>query len=868
MAWNPPEQAILPAAYLVGLAALCVSGGISPGPLFHAAPDSPIGLPAAPISSSASGSPLHRIGGPSLGASVGPLAVHRPLGPIASGGLLPPPAAGSIPVVKTVVVGSQPIWATYDTGNGYVYVPNYGGNTESILNGTQVLATVRVGSSPYASVYDASNGDVYVSNQGSANVSVLHGVQLVATVKTGNSPEYSAYDSANQWVYVPNEGSASVTVINGSTVVGTVTVGTFPYNATYDPANGFVYIANEGSSSVTVINGTKVQGTVTVGNAPWSGVYDSANGFVYVPNSGSASVSVLNGTKVQATVKSGSSPLYGGYDDANGFVYQANFAGSSVTVINGTTVAGTVSVGSAPIAATFNPRNGYVYVANSGGSGSISVLNGTNLLTTLGGGGNAQNAVYDDRNGYVYIPNENSNNVSVVVDDHQVVFSEVGLPTNTEWWVNLTSGDTNSSLGGNLSFALPDGVFNYSVSTTNRSFASPVGSVQVLGRATAVALTFTPVRFGLSFRESGLPNGTAWSVDVGGVTLGATVAGPGSITFNETNGSYRYTIAGVPGWTTSNFTGILMVNGTPVAVPLVWTQVTYTVAFQATGLRAGVEWWVNITRGPSSASQSSAILIGLGNGTYSFTVGSLDKTYAAPGRPFTVTGAVQSETVAFSRVTFPVLFTESGLPLGTPWAVTVGPSNLASTSTVVKTTEVNGTYPFTVGRVDGWTTANYSGSVRVNGGSVSTAVAWSQVVYSVTFRENGLPSGARWTVVFNGVSNTSAGSIAFPRTPNGTYAFQISAVPGYTASPTSGAFTVRGSDETRTIVFSAIPPPATHSPAPTFLGLPSTEGYAVVAGVAAIVVIALAGLLLRGRRRSPPTDVELRSPPDPPGDAP
>lgn len=807
--------------------------------------------------------------GGSFGATGGPLAVHRPLGTVPSGRLLPPPAAGSIPVVKTVAVGSQPIWATYDTGNGYVYVPNYGGNTESILNGTQVLATVRVGSSPYASVYDASNGDVYVSNQGSANVSVLHGVQLVATVKTGNSPEYSAYDSANQWVYVPNEGSASVTVINGSTVVGTVTVGTFPYNATYDPANGFVYIANEGSSSVTVINGTKVQGTVTVGSAPWSGVYDSANGFVYVPNSGSASVSVLNGTKVQATVKTGASPLYGGYDDANGFVYQANFAGSSVTVINGTTVAGTVSVGSAPIAATFDPRNGYVYVANSGGTGSISVLNGTNLLTTLGGGGNAQNAVYDDRNGYVYIPNENSNNVSVVVDDHPVLFSEVGLPSNTQWWVNLTSGDTNSSLGANLSFVLPDGVFNYSVSTTNRSFAAPVGSVQVLGRATAVALTFTPVRFGLSFRESGLPNGTAWSVDVEGVTLGATVAGPGSITFNETNGSYRYTIAGVPGWTTSNFTGSLTVNGTPVSVPLVWTQVTYTVAFQATGLRTGAEWWVNITRGPSTPSQSSAILIGLGNGTYSFTVGSLDKTYAATGRPFTVSGAVQSETVAFSRVTFPVTFTESGLPAGTPWSVTVGTTNVPATTAVVKTAEVNGTYPFTVGRVDGWTTTNFTGSLRVLGASVSTTVAWTQVGYSVTFRETGLASGVRWTLVFNGVSNAPVGSVAFPRIPNGTYAFQVPTVSGYTASPTTGAVTVKGSNETRTVAFTAIPPPSTHAPSPTFLGLPSTEGYAVVAiGAVGIGLVAVAGWMLRRRRRGPPVDREVGPGIEPPEETP
>jgi len=72
--------------------------------------------------------------------------------------------------------------------------------------------------------------------------------------------------------------------------------------------------------------------------------------------------------------------------------------------------------------------------------------------------------------------------------------------------------------------------------------------------------------------------------------------------------------------------------------------------------------------------------------------------------------------------------------------------------------------------------------------------------YSVSFSENGLPSGTQWSVILDGsrVSSTS-NTIEFTE-PNGTYSYSIPSVPGFTSLPT-GTLSVSGSAVTETIIF-------------------------------------------------------------------
>jgi hypothetical protein len=72
---------------------------------------------------------------------------------------------------------------------------------------------------------------------------------------------------------------------------------------------------------------------------------------------------------------------------------------------------------------------------------------------------------------------------------------------------------------------------------------------------------------------------------------------------------------------------------------------------------------------------------------------------------------------------------------------------------------------------------------------------------TVSFVENGLPSGTHWSVKLGTSTNSStSNTITFPE-PNGAYAYTIGNVGGYTATPSSGNLTVSGANVNQTILF-------------------------------------------------------------------
>jgi hypothetical protein len=191
-----------------------------------------------------------------------------------------------------------------------------------------------------------------------------------------------------------------------------------------------------------------------------------------------------------------------------------------------------------------------------------------------------------------------------------------------------------------------------------------------------------------------------------------------------------------------------------------------------------------------------------------------------------------------------VTFTETGLPSGTSWSVTVNDTKLSTTTTSISVREINGTYSYTVSGVPGYSlTSSYSGSFTVKGAAVSISLTFKQVVYTVTFTETGLPSGTTWSLTLaNGtVLKSSNTSISFTE-PNGTYSYTLNTTnSNYKANSTSGSFTVSGSAVSETVGFHS-----TAKPAPN-----NTLLYVAIGVIVAVVVIAAAvGLMMR--RKKPP----------------
>jgi len=206
-----------------------------------------------------------------------------------------------------------------------------------------------------------------------------------------------------------------------------------------------------------------------------------------------------------------------------------------------------------------------------------------------------------------------------------------------------------------------------------------------------------------------------------------------------------------------------------------------------------------------------------------------------------------SDTVSvFSTITPPlVTFTESGLPSGTPWSVTLHGASDSSTTTTITFSAPNGTYYFAVGGISGYTASPASAPVTVNGTPVHVAISFSVTKYAVTFNETGLPSMTSWTVTLGGARQSStAGNITFIE-PNGTYSFSVGPVAGYAVSPASGNVSVSGKATNEAIFFNAV-----------FLGLPAMRGYALLA-VIVMLVVAVGVVVALGRvsrkRRVPPS---------------
>ncbi|EQD46736.1 thermopsin precursor, partial [mine drainage metagenome] len=121
--------------------------------------------------------------------------------------------------------------------------------------------------------------------------------------------------------------------------------------------------------------------------------------------------------------------------------------------------------------------------------------------------------------------------------------AETGLPVQTEWWVNLTSGSVSRGTGATIGLSEPDGSYTYTVATANKSYAvSPAsGQLTILaGHGTDVVVAFHSVTYPVTFVESGLRAGTEWWVSTAAAS--SPHSGAVALTMSLVNGSYAYSV--------------------------------------------------------------------------------------------------------------------------------------------------------------------------------------------------------------------------------------------------------------------------------------------------------------------------------------
>jgi List-Bact-rpt repeat protein len=213
-----------------------------------------------------------------------------------------------------------------------------------------------------------------------------------------------------------------------------------------------------------------------------------------------------------------------------------------------------------------------------------------------------------------------------------------------------------------------------------------------------VAHYWASATYPVTFTESGLAARTNWTVSLNGVLNGST--GP-TVGFNEPNGTYTFAVTsvlpGTPGtqYVATSAGGSFSLDGGAARL-----AVTYLPQFE---LAAGP-----VTQGTGVVNPSSgwfaagavvnlSALAGPGELFVGWT-GFGSGAYTGPVNPAPVVlDAPVTEQARFDpATTYPVTYTESGLPAGTSWSVTTNGVRATSTSPTVVFNEANGSYSFGV----------------------------------------------------------------------------------------------------------------------------------------------------------------------------
>ncbi|MGA8274915.1 MAG: hypothetical protein WB852_01280, partial [Thermoplasmata archaeon] len=291
----------------------------------------------------------------------------------------------------------------------------------------------------------------------------------------------------------------------------------------------------------------------------------------------------------------------------------------------------------------------------------------------------------------------------------------------------------------------------------------------------------------VTFSETGLPTGTPWNASLRGLNATSTNS---SIVFNEinsnltTNRGWGYEVSNVTvrNVATGNLTTYrvertlanVTVDNAPVTVPVTFDEL-FPITLIETGLPMGTEWNATVAGGSavqaSGTSFGDSIALSEANSTVNHAWGLEVPRVFPPGSPgyrpqltlpngTLVNGSAASVVLKGSPLTvrvhfilltppatrYPITFIETNLIPGTNWSVTVANGTSVastgwSTSATLLLWEPNSTlnaWGFTASALHYRFNATADSSVVVAGAPAQATVNF-QLLFSITFKEQGLP---------------------------------------------------------------------------------------------------------------------------------
>lgn len=483
------------------------------------------------------------------------------------------------------------------------------------------------------------------------------------------------------------------------------------------------------------------------------------------------------------------------------------------------------------------PAGSYPYSVGLETGYSVNPSSGT--VSFPGGAGDSLNVTY----------------VAVTGATYSVELQETGLATNTTWGVTFSGVGFVATSAPNVSVGLSAGPVGYQPLGVPLYTHSNGGVVNVSAGQVQLSVEYYPIGFSLyvvQFVPTGLTN-QLWTVTLDGALL--TSAG-GPVTFVEPNGSYAFAVTPPTGWYTSVAQGTVEVRGADVTVELSFSNTTYRVDFNETGLASGGAWSVDVA-GLLLAGANGSASTELPNGTYAFTVSGPAGEVAAPSSgTVVVRGAPVLVAVDFSPTTYSVVLVETGLTNASLWWVEITPPsgagyNASATGDQIDLALANGSYNYSVSSVAGPPTGTgstaASGFFVVSGAYVDLVFVFPTTAptYTVTFRVSG---ATEWTIAIDGATLYGNGSEIQVSLPDGNYSYGVVAPPGYWAAPSGG--TVRVAGAAATVEVSLYPVNGTGALDWEYLGTIGSGAVGVALGALVVAAIACGVAYQQARRRS------------------
>ena len=326
------------------------------------------------------------------------------------------------------------------------------------------------------------------------------------------------------------------------------------------------------------------------------------------------------------------------------------------------------------------------------------------------------------------------------VRSYQVLFTEQGLPDGSEWTVEV-NGTTLISTDSTLPFWDANGTYGYTVESQNPDYRPipSTGTFVLNGANLTESVVFNLTAFPVTFVENGLPSlvlsRSGWTVVADGVVDHSTNA---TIEFHAVpEGILTVLVVGPPGYQApalpnQNLTG-------PAHFGLTFLHAkTTSLTFHEQGLPVDQKWCLVLSAFPGPFGYEACsihrvvVYPDLTPGfDYSFRVvsplaGQNVSSQVGSGLNFGPNGSTHGKPTV--RVTFRydyiVTFSESGLPVGTDWSITIHGATIHSASSTINLPEPNGTYSYAIGAETGYIHVGEPRVARVEGGPVTVTITF------------------------------------------------------------------------------------------------------------------------------------------------